>query len=114
MKTPRIFALILTAAALFAPANAAPAADVEQNWTTHCASCHGKDGKGKTKAGRIAGAKDLTDAAYLKQFTDEQIFEGIKKGRKDDKGKEKMKPFADKLNDEEITALVKHVRGLKP
>jgi len=89
------------------------AADVQENWTKNCASCHGKDGKGETKAGKKAEVKDLTDGTYQASFTDEQMFKQIKEGMKDKTGKERMKPFADKLNDEEIKALVAHVRTLK-
>ena len=85
------------------------AADVAENWTKHCGSCHGADGTGKTKAGRMAGAKDLTDAAYQKQFTDEQLVQRLKDGVTD-KGKEKMKPFKDTLSDDELKALVAKVR----
>ncbi len=89
------------------------AADVKENWEKNCVSCHGKDGKGETKAGRKADVKNLTDATYQASFTDEQMFKQIKEGMKDKNGKEKMKAFADKLSDEEIKALVAFVRGLK-
>jgi mono/diheme cytochrome c family protein len=88
-------------------------AEVSENWTKHCASCHGKDGKGQTKAGRAADVKDLTDPKYQATFTDEQMFKQIKEGMKDAKGKEKMKPYGGVLSDEEIKALVAFVRGLK-
>ena len=64
------------------------AADVKENWEKHCASCHGKDGKGETKAGRKADVKNLTDATYQASFTDEQMFKQIKEGLKDKNGKE--------------------------
>ena len=89
------------------------AADVEENWTKNCASCHGKDGKGETKAGKKAEVKDLTDATYQTTFTDEQMFKQIKEGLKDKTGKERMKPFADKLNDDEVKALIAHIRAYK-
>ena len=89
------------------------AADVKENWEKHCASCHGKDGKGETKAGRKADVKNLTDATYQASFTDEQMFKQIKEGLKDKNGKEKMKAFGDKFSDEEIKALVAFVRGFK-
>jgi mono/diheme cytochrome c family protein len=89
------------------------AADVKENWEKQCASCHGKDGKGQTKAGRKADVKDLTDATYQASFTDEQMFKQIKEGMKDKNGKEKMKAFGGTLSDEEIKALVAFVRGLK-
>src|SRR5580765_7418310 len=94
-------------------AGLACAADVQENWTKHCASCHGKEGKGDTKAGKKAEVKDLTDAKYQASFTDEQMFKQVKEGLKDKNGKEKMKAFGGALSEEEIKALVAHVRGLK-
>jgi len=89
------------------------AADVNVNWEKNCASCHGKDGKGETKAGKKADVKNLTDATYQASFTDEQMFKQIKEGMKDKNGKEKMKAFGGAFSDEEIKALVAFVRGLK-
>ena len=89
------------------------AADVKENWEKHCASCHGKDGKGETKAGKKADVKDLTDAKYQASFTDEQMFQQIKDGMKDKSGKERMKPFRDKLSEDEIKAIGAFVRTLK-
>ena len=104
---------ILVLAVMSAAVASISAADVQENWTKHCASCHGKDGKGDTKAGKKAEVKDLTDGAYQASFTDEQILKQIKEGMKDKSGKERMKPFADKLNDDEVKALVAHVRAFK-
>lgn len=96
-------------AVLLLAAAAASAEDVQVNWTKHCGSCHGADGTARTKAGRMAGAKDLTDGTYQKQFTDEQILQRLKDGVTD-KGKEKMKPFKAVLTDDELKALVAKVR----
>ena len=104
---------LLLAAFLSLLGTVARAATVAENWEKNCQSCHGKDGKGTTKAGRMAGVKDFTDDAYQKSFTDEQARASIKEGKKDEKGKEKMKSFADKLTDDEINALVSYVRTLK-
>ena len=87
-------------------------ADATENWGKHCASCHGKDGKGETKAGKKAGVKDQTDAAYHSNLTDDKMFKSIKEGLKDGE-KEKMKPYAEKLSDDEIKALVAKVRSFK-
>jgi len=106
----RVLAVII---ALGAFVGACHAADGAENWTKHCGSCHGKDGKGDTKAGRKADVKDLTDPKYQATFTDEQMFKQIKEGMKDKNGKEKMKAFGGTLSDEEIKALVAFVRGLK-
>ena len=107
MKTKTL--LLVTTGLLLVGTSTLPAADVAENWTKHCASCHGQDGTAKTKAGRMAGAKDLTDAAYQKQFTDEQMVQRLKDGVTD-KGKEKMKPFKGTLSDDELKALVAKVR----
>jgi cytochrome c553 len=101
-----------TAACLSLLSSTIWAADVAENWTKHCASCHGKDGKGQTKAGRMAGVKDQTDPSYQATLNDEKMFKSVKEGLKEGT-KEKMKPFADKLSDDEIKALVAHVRSFK-
>jgi cytochrome c553 len=106
MKHTLAFLVFVLAAA------GAPAADVAANWTTHCAACHGKDGKGQTKAGRMAGVKDQTDPAYQATLNDEKSLKSLKEGMKDG-AKEKMKPFADKLSDDELKALIAHVRSFK-
>ncbi len=85
-------------------------ADAEANWKKNCASCHGNDGKGKTRAGRKAKVKDQTDAKVQKAYTDDQAFKHLKEGMKDDKGKEQMKPYGDKLSDAEIKDLIAYVR----
>lgn len=107
MKTKTL--LLVTTGLLLVGTSTLRAADVAENWTKHCGSCHGADGKAKTKAGRMAGAKDLTDGAYQKQFTDEQLLQRLKDGVVD-KGKEKMKPFKGMLTDDELKALVAKVR----
>ncbi|MBA4146640.1 MAG: cytochrome c [Verrucomicrobia bacterium] len=98
------FALVVSAAAL-------TAADVKENWTTHCAKCHGEDGKGDTKMGKKSGAKDYTDAKVLSEMKDDQSFKSVKEGMKKD-DKTLMKP-AEKLSDDEIKALVAHIRTFK-
>ncbi|MBI2947669.1 MAG: cytochrome c, partial [Verrucomicrobia bacterium] len=80
-------------------------------WTKNCASCHGPDGKGKTKAGRQAGVVDLTDSKVLEKFTDEQMFKRVREGVKDG-DKTKMKP-AEQLTDKEIQKLIAYVRTFK-
>lgn len=83
--------------------------DVAAMWKEHCTSCHGANGKGKTKAGRKAKVKDFTDAEYQKKFTDEFAIKRLKEGIKED-GKERMKPFGDKLTDAQMKDLLAYVR----
>ena len=88
------------------------AADAKENWEKHCAKCHGPDGKGDTKMGKKAGAKDYTDPKVQAAVTDEAAFKAIKEGLKDKEGKVAMKPV-ENLTDEEIKALVAHMRKFK-
>ncbi len=91
---------------------AGQAADVKENWTAHCAKCHGAAGKGDTKMGQKVGVKDYTDPKVQASFTDEEAFKATKEGIVD-KGKEKMKGFGEKLSDQEIKDLVAHIRSFK-
>jgi mono/diheme cytochrome c family protein len=87
-------------------------ADATATWTTNCAACHGKDGKGQTMMGRKLSIKDLTDATVQGSFTDAQATAAIHDGVTVD-GTQKMKAFGDKLSDADIKALVAYVRSLK-
>ncbi len=88
------------------------AADVKMNWDKECAKCHGPDGRGQTRMGRQSGAKDYTDPKVQAEMDDTKAAARIKEGMKEN-GKEKMKPYGDKLSDEEIKALVAHMRTFK-
>jgi cytochrome c553 len=88
------------------------AADAKSNWDDNCAKCHGAEGKGDTKMGKKLEIRDLTDAQVQAQFTDGEAFKALKEGLKDKDGKVRMKPVED-LSDDDLTALVKYVRGLK-
>jgi mono/diheme cytochrome c family protein len=104
--------VIITVSLFAASAISARAADAKQNWDTNCVQCHGKEGNADTKAGKLLKAKDLTDPKVQASFTDAEAADAIKNGKKEG-GKLRMKAFGDKLNAEEITALVAYVRTLK-
>jgi mono/diheme cytochrome c family protein len=93
---------------------AARAAEAKSNWEDNCEKCHGSDGKGE-KGDKPIGKKlhiaDFTDASVQAKFTDAQAFAAIKEGLQDQNGKTRMKAI-EGLSDDEITALVKYVRGL--
>lgn len=101
------------AAPVLAEEAAAPAEggaiDVAALWKKNCASCHGEDGKGQTKAGRTKKVSDLTDPEVRAKFDRDRMIKSTKEGIKDDAGKERMKPYAEKLSEAEITALVDHI-----
>lgn len=103
--------LILSFATMVAGAVALHAEDVAANWEKHCQKCHGADGKGETKMGKKLGAKDMTTGEYQTNLKDDKAFTAIKDGVKDG-DTVKMKP-AEGLDDNEIKALVAHVRKFK-
>jgi cytochrome c553 len=108
----KLLVLILGISVLALISSRASAADAKENWEKNCAKCHGPDGKGDTKMGQKLAIKDLTDAKLQTDLKDEDAFKAIKEGIKDNEGKIKMKP-AEGLSDDDIKALVSHVRTLK-
>lgn len=82
--------------------------DARATFESKCATCHGKDGRAKTLKAKFNKARDLTDAAWQAETSDERIYNSIANGR----GK-KMPAFAKKLSRAEMDALVVHVRSLK-
>ncbi len=115
MKTSTTLSLItavVLAGAVSSPAVAGP--DVTTLWSKNCQTCHGKDAKGDTKAGKQKEVKDLTDPAVRAEFKRDRMIKSVAEGIKDEKtGKERMKPFGEKLSAEEIAALVDWVIALK-
>src|SRR5262245_21099644 len=111
-KPPMKKTIIISIAALAAAIVTASAADVKENWEKGCAKCHGPDGKGQTKMGQKLGIKDYTDAKVQSDFKDDEAFKAVKEGLKDKDGKILMKP-AEGVNDDDIKALIQHVRSFK-
>lgn len=111
MKTTLILALAAATSLTALPTFAADAAATLAAYNKHCVSCHAKDGSGKTTMGRRVGAKDYTDAKVIAEIKDDHAIKQIKEGMKDKAGKELMKPFADKLSDDEIKALLEYMKA---
>lgn len=102
----------LVGAALGSAALSAAAPDGPRLWLTNCSDCHGRDGRGRTEEGRRLGITDLTNPQVQDSFTDPQAFRVIKKGLKDDHGTVMHATYY-RLTDDEIAALVSHVRSLR-
>ncbi len=81
-----------------------------QTYRRYCVSCHGTDGKAKTSKGKYSHARDLSDAEWHANVSDERIFNSIMNGRNQ---RGNMPAFANKLNEKEVNSLVSFVRGLK-
>jgi mono/diheme cytochrome c family protein len=107
-----MLAAALTLGATHARAEDAPAGgamDVPALWKKNCASCHGEDGKGQTKAGKTKKVEDLTNPEIRAKFDRDRMIKATKEGIKDEAGKERMKPYAEKLSDAEIAALTDYI-----
>ena len=89
---------------------AANESSASQLYSKHCAECHGKDGRAQVSKGRFSHARDLTDAKWQDDVSDERIFNSIMNGRN---VRGNMPAFSDKLNQQEAEALVSFVRNFK-
>ena len=110
MKTSTKFTL--TSALFCLAAALSYAAPASENWDTHCAKCHGADGKGQTKVGKKLKLKDYTDAKVQAGMKDEEMIKATNEGITEN-GKEKMKAFKDELSAAEIKDLVAHIRKFR-
>lgn len=81
-----------------------------QLYRKYCVSCHGSDGRARTSKGKFSHARDLTEAKWQDEVTDERIFNSIMNGRN---VRGNMPSFSNKIKLEEAEALVKFVRRLR-
>ncbi len=91
---------ILLALAVVAVAATARAEEAAALFQKKCVACHGKDGKG-SPAGLHLGAKDLT----VTKLSEPDIEGVITNGRG------KMTPFKGRLEEADVKALAKFVKG---
>jgi mono/diheme cytochrome c family protein len=99
----------LFAIALGVVVGASPAvlADGAKTYTSKCANCHGKDGKGETAMGKKKGAKDLGAS----KMTVEEIVKVVTEGKNNAEGKPASPAFKDKLQADEINAVSAYVKA---
>ena len=101
------FAVVTGLVTFFSGIPVSKAADIDARklYMTHCKTCHGENGK-PTDLGIGLEARDFTDADWQAKATDEKIIKQINDGTP-----EKMMPFKEKLNPDEIKSLVPVVRS---
>jgi mono/diheme cytochrome c family protein len=75
-------------------------------FTRVCSGCHGFDGKGSGRPGFAVPPRDLSDAAYMSQLSDDQIRSTLRTG------KGQMPAFGVLLEAEELDAVISYVRTL--
>jgi len=106
-RFPCIGLLVAASLLLFSVAfhAAVPAVSGEAIYTNNCMMCHGADGKGFP----ALKTPDFTDPKWQSSNKDKQIGDVIKNGKKGTM----MAAFGNKLNDQEITAVIAYIRSLK-
>ena len=100
---------LLAAAALFCVSLPLHGQDVPKRsptWESHCAVCHGPDGKANTEEGKKKGARNLTDAKWQALVSDDRLASSIRRGR------DKMPSFGKKLTEAQVRGLIEEVRSL--
>jgi len=100
-----IFMLGVLVAALSTSA-AAQGADGKTVYEANCRKCHGPAGKPSDAIKKMTPKIETFDAAFFGKRTDEDLVKQITEG------KDKMKPFKDKLSADEIAAVAKYIRTL--
>ncbi|MEZ5294622.1 MAG: c-type cytochrome [Vicinamibacterales bacterium] len=99
------------AAALKNPVASTPAsvATGQQVYQRQCRTCHGASGKADTPVAKRMNASDLTDATWTHGASDGEIFTVIRDGAGP---QSTMKPFKDKISDQDAWHLVNYIRSL--
>jgi len=87
-----------------------PARTAAQIYSRYCSGCHGRDGSSQTQKGKYSHARDMTDAKWQDDVTDERIYNSIMNGRN---VRGNMPGFKDKINQQEAESLVTLVRGFR-
>jgi mono/diheme cytochrome c family protein len=82
-----------------------PQTGTEQTYNRKCASCHAKDGSGKTTNGKKYGVKDVR--LTVKKDSEDEMIKIVKDG----KGKN-MDSYSDELSAAEIKTVVEYYRSL--
>lgn len=104
----RIGLVTVAALSLCLIAAAARAESTAELYSKNCASCHGADLKGQTKAGQALKVADLTAPEVRAKFDRARMIKSLTDGITRD-GKQVKKPYKGKLTDEQIAALVDYV-----
>ena len=105
-----VAALLLTPLAISKSIAAPSQRSAKLLYRQQCSKCHGMDGRAQTSKGKFSHARDLADAKWQDDVTDERIFNSIMNGRS---VRGNMPSFGERFSEGEINDLVKFVRGLK-
>jgi mono/diheme cytochrome c family protein len=85
---------------------AAETPDGKEIYLANCKKCHGESGTPSAAIKKMNPKIEALDAAFFAKRTEADLVKQITEG------KDKMKPFKDKLKPEEIVAVAKYMRTL--
>ena len=110
MRLCSLMFLLVFIAVFAVKANSTNPRPAPQLYRKYCVSCHGSDGRARTSKGKFSHARDLTDAKWQEQVTDERIFNSIMNGRSQ---RGNMPSFSNKISQQEAESLVNLVRRFR-
>lgn len=90
------------------PAESQESAKGKALFESVCARCHGRDGRGGAPVAGGITPRNFADPTFQRTRTDPLIRDAIVKGRSNGA----MPPFGTTFTDEELGALVQHIRAI--
>jgi mono/diheme cytochrome c family protein len=90
------------------PSDPSPVGRGRRVFQRTCSGCHGPDGRGVMRLGLTKPPRDLTDAQFHAQVTDEQLRSIIRTG------KGQMPAFGGLMGDEDLSNVIAFIRTLPP
>lgn len=110
----RILTILALGILIMASAALSYAADAKKLYTHYCAQCHGPkgDGKGVNSQYLSVEPRNHTDPKEMGKLKDKDMFDAVKSGGESVGKSSAMPVWGKTLSDEEINALVKHMRQL--
>lgn len=96
------------------PLPSAPISRGSVLYQTHCAVCHGRGGKGDGPGATVIRQpmRDFSSPTAMREVNDRFLFEIIKKGSSQFGRSNAMPAWGMKLSDDDIHAVVAHIRSL--
>ena len=97
-----VFLLLVTLPMVFAQEDAVG----KSVYDSKCASCHGDDAKGETKAGQLTKTPDITSEPWKQGTSVEELVKTLREGLG------KMPKYEDKITAEDLKAVAEYTRKL--
>jgi cytochrome c553 len=101
----RSFFVLAVLAAAISTSAAAQGADGKAVYDANCKKCHHEDGKPSAGIKKMNPKIEEFSAAFFAKKTDAEMLKAIKEG------KDKMKPYGEKLSAEEMAAVLKYIKA---